>query len=274
MARALRHENRRVIITPFRSPFGYTIRSDGYRRLPGRVLLLPTPTMSLPGDANGVGQVKANVVLVHGQWHDPRHFDLVVIRLRERGVTVAVPELHRGSLAADTRVVQEVVDALAPVVVLGHSYGGSVITGLTGVAHLVYVAAFVPDAGESAASLGRSTHPIAPAVLPADEGGTRLDPALAAEMMYAGCSPERTAWAVALLRTQAAGCGRGVPQRQSWRDTPSTYVVCSHDRAVDPVLQRQMAARCGSSVAWAIGHAPFVTSPDLVADLLTDLCTS
>lgn len=137
-----------------------------------------------------------------------------------------------------------------------------------------YLAAFVPDAGESAASLGRSTHPIAPAVLPADDGGTRLDPAAAAEMMYAGCSPERTAWAVALLRTQAPGCGRGVPQRQSWRDTPSTYVVCAHDRAVDPGLQRQMAARCGSSVTWTAGHAPFVTRPDLVADLLTDLCRS
>jgi pimeloyl-ACP methyl ester carboxylesterase len=83
----------------------------------------------------------------------PADSDLVAARLRERGITVAAPELHRGSLAADTRTVQEVVDALTPAVVLGHSYGGSVITGLTGAAHLVYLAAFVPDAGESAASL-------------------------------------------------------------------------------------------------------------------------
>ncbi|MFJ3088310.1 alpha/beta fold hydrolase [Streptomyces sp. NPDC086838] len=74
---------------------------------------------------------------------------------KRRGVEVAVPGLHHGSLAADTAAVQAVTDALSePPVVLSHSYGGSVITGIRSAAHLVYLSAFMPDAGESAASLG------------------------------------------------------------------------------------------------------------------------
>ncbi|MGB3444633.1 MAG: alpha/beta hydrolase [Actinophytocola sp.] len=209
------------------------------------------------------------VVLVHGQWHDPRHFDLIADPLRASGVVVSAPELHRGSLAADTAAVQAVVDDLPePPIVLGHSYGGSVITGLTGAAHLVYLAAFVPDAGESAAGLGRSTHLIGPVIVPLENGFTQLDPAMAAEAMYAGCAPDRAAWAVGLLRPQGPGCGRGVPERQAWRNTPSTFVVCSKDRAVSPRLQRAMARRCGRTVVWDTGHAPFVTSPEVVVDLL------
>ncbi|MFJ1762848.1 alpha/beta hydrolase [Amycolatopsis sp. NPDC088138] len=213
-----------------------------------------------------------SIVLVHGQWHDPGHFDLVAAPLRDSGAVVVVPELHRGSLAADTAAVQAVVDDLhEKPVVLGHSYGGSVITGLTGAAHLVYLAAFVPDEGESAASLGRSTHLIGPAVIPLEDGSTRLDLAMVTQAMYEGCEPERVTWALALLRPQGPGCGRGVPARQAWHDTPSTYVVCSHDRAVDPDLQRKMALRCETTLTWNCGHSPFVTDPELVIDLLRDI---
>jgi hypothetical protein len=97
----------------------------------------------------------AAVVLVHGLYHRPEHFALVAARLRTAGAEVVVPELHRGSLTADTAAVQAVVDLLPePPIMLGHSYGGSVITGVRGAGHLVYLAAFVPDVGESAAGLG------------------------------------------------------------------------------------------------------------------------
>jgi hypothetical protein len=92
---------------------------------------------------------------VHGLWHQPAHFDRLAEDLRRLGANVHAPRLHRGSLGADTAVVQETVDGcLVPPVVLGHSYGGSVITGLERVRHLMYVAAFVPAAGESGAILG------------------------------------------------------------------------------------------------------------------------
>ena len=213
-----------------------------------------------------------SVVLVHGLWHDPAHFDLVAAPLRAAGVEVAVPELHRGSLAADTAAVQAVVDEMAaPPVVLGHSYGGSVITGLTGVAHLVYVAAFVPDHGESAASLGGPDAPVGAVVRRRPDGWSEVDPDRAAQALYADCPDDLAAWALALLRPQAPGCARGVPERTAWRTTASTYAVCTQDRAVEPDLQRRLARRCTTSREWPTSHSPFISRPDLVLDVLDEV---
>ncbi|MFJ4844642.1 MULTISPECIES: alpha/beta hydrolase [unclassified Streptomyces] len=213
-----------------------------------------------------------SAVVVHGLYHQPEHFLRVAEGLRAVGVNVVAPELHRGSLAADTAAVQAAVDALeAPPLVLGHSYGGSVITGLHGVERLVYLAAFVPDAGESAAGLGGASSQLKAAIEPQNDGSTRLEPSGAVDALYADCPEHLAAWAVGLLRPQAAGCGRGVPERQSWKHAPSTYVVCAKDRAIDPGLQHVMAARCDSVREWQTGHSPFVGRPELVVDLLLEL---
>ena len=214
----------------------------------------------------------AAVVLVHGLYHRPEHFALVAERLRSAGVEVAVPELHKGSLSADTAAVQAAIDSLPePPIVLGHSYGGSVITGLRGVGHLVYLAAFVPDAGESAAGLGGASPQLKEAINPEPDGSTSLHPDRAAATLYGDCPEPLAAWAVDLLRTQAPGCGRGIPERHSWKRTPSTYVVCAQDRAIDPVLQRKMASRCTDARQWQTGHSPFVGQPDLIVELLREL---
>lgn len=214
------------------------------------------------------------MVLVHGLWHDPRHFDEVARRLAGAGVGVAVPELHRGSLAEDTAAVQAVVDAAgrAPVV-LGHSYGGAVITGLTGAGHLVYLAAYVPTDRESAASLGGSGHFVDAVVRRRADGRTELDPAAALPALYADCSAVDASRAVSLLRPQAPGHSRGVPQRVAWRTVPSTYVVCERDQTVDPAVQRRLAARCGTVLTWPTGHSPFCSRPDLLVGLLAGLLT-
>ncbi|MFB6510490.1 alpha/beta fold hydrolase [Streptomyces virginiae] len=212
------------------------------------------------------------VVLVHGLYHRPEHFADVAEQLRAVGAEIAVPELHRGSLLADTAVVQAAVDALRePAVVLGHSYGGSVITGVRGAGHLVYLAAFVPDAGESAAGLGGASARLRDAIRSEPDGSTSLCPDRAAAALYNDCPAPLAARAVGLLRAQAPGCGRGVPERHSWRETPSTYVVCGQDRAVDPCLQRRMAARCTDVREWSTGHSPFVGRPRLVVGLLREL---
>ncbi|WP_327739767.1 alpha/beta hydrolase [Streptomyces nojiriensis] len=217
----------------------------------------------------------AAVVLVHGLYHRPEHFAEVAERLRASGVEVAVPGLHRGSLLADTAAVQGAVDALRePAVLLGHSYGGSVITGVSGARHLVYLAAFVPDAGESAAGLGGASPQLQEAIRPGPGGSTSLCPDLAAATLYGDCPEPLAARAVDLLRAQAPGCGRGVPERQSWKDTPSTYVVCAQDRAVDPGVQRRMASRCTAVREWQTGHSPFVGQPRLVVGLLQELLAS
>ncbi|MFD5618935.1 alpha/beta fold hydrolase [Streptomyces yangpuensis] len=214
----------------------------------------------------------AAVVLVHGLYHRPEHFAVVAEGLRTDGTAVAVPELHRGSLAADTAAVQAVIDALPePPVVLGHSYGGSVITGVRGAAHLVYLAAFALDAGESAASLGGASQQLKDAIVAEPDGSTTLNPGLAIDTLYGDCPEPLAARAVDLLRTQAPGCGRGVPHHHGWKTTPSTYVICAQDRAIDPSLQRTMAARCIDVREWQTGHSPFVGRPDLIVELLREL---
>ncbi|MFI9171759.1 alpha/beta fold hydrolase [Streptomyces lincolnensis] len=214
----------------------------------------------------------AAVVLVHGLYHRPEHFDAVADRLRTAGTHVVVPELHRGSLPDDTAAVQAAVDSLhEPPLVLGHSYGGSVITGVRGAGHLVYLAAFIPDAGESAASLGGASPQLQDAITPEPDGSTSLHPDRALDTLYGDCPEPLAAWAVGLLRAQAPGCGRGAPEYHSWKHTPSTYVVCAQDRAIDPGLQRRMASRCTDVREWQTGHSPFVGQPDLVVDLLRQL---
>ncbi|WP_329467410.1 alpha/beta hydrolase [Streptomyces sp. NBC_01431] len=214
----------------------------------------------------------AAVVLVHGLYHRPEHFALVAERLRIAGTEVLVPELHRGSLSADTAAVQAVIDSLPePPTVLGHSYGGSVITGVRGAGHLVYLAAFVSDAGESAANLGGASLQLQDAIKPESDGSTSLHPDRAADVLYGGCPEPLAAWAVGLLRAQAPGCGRGIPEHHSWKHTSSTYIVCAQDLAIDPVLQRKMASRCTDVREWQTGHSPFVGQPDLVVGLLQEL---
>ena len=228
----------------------------------------PDEEAEVPGERDTV----PGVVLVHGLYHCPEHFSEVAAGLRDAGLDVVVPELHRGSLGADTAAVQAAVDAWdEPPVVLGHSYGGSVITGLSGVRHLVYLAAFVLDTGESAAGLGGATRGLREAVVREAAGATSLHPGRAVEVFYHDCPAHLAARAVGLLRLQSPGCGRGVAGRHAWKATPSTYVVCARDRAVDPDLQRAMARRCGSVREWETGHSPFVSRPDLLVALLRDV---
>ncbi|MFE7358400.1 alpha/beta hydrolase [Streptomyces sp. NPDC057543] len=217
----------------------------------------------------------AAVVLVHGLYHRPEHFAVVAERLRTAGCAVVVPELHRGSLSADTAAVQAAVDALPELpIVLGHSYGGSVITGVRGARHLVYLAAFVLDVGESAAVLGGVSPQLQDAINPEPDGSTSLHPDRAVEALYGDCPEHLAAWAVGLLRSQAPGCGRGVPQHHSWKHVPSTYIVCAQDRAIAPGLQRMMASRCNDVRKWQTGHSPFIGRPELIVELVQELLAS
>jgi pimeloyl-ACP methyl ester carboxylesterase len=136
---------------------------------------------------------------------------------------------------------------------------------------LVYLAAFVLDVGESAAGLGGASTQLQDAINPEPDGSTSLHPDRAAATLYGDCSEPLAAWAVGLLRAQASGCGRGIPERHSWKHTPSTYVVCAQDRAIDPGLQREMASRCTNVREWQTGHSPFVGQPDLIIELLQEL---
>lgn len=214
----------------------------------------------------------AEVVLVHGLWHQPAHFDRLADELRRQGTSVHVPLLHRGSLTADTAVVQEVVDGcLVRPLVLGHSYGGSVITGLERVRHLLYVAAFVPASGESGAMLGGPSALVNAAVRNNEDGSTSIDPGRAREVLYSDCSEADGAWASSLLLPQQPGHGRGVPRLIAWETIESTYVQCNQDKALSPVLQERMAGRCTKAFRLNSGHSPFISRPKWLTKLILAL---
>lgn len=212
------------------------------------------------------------MVLVHGLWHQPAHFEPLAEALRGLGATVHIPRLHRGSSANDTAAVQEEVDACAEMPILvGHSYGGSVITGLERVRHLVYVAAFVPAAGESGALLGGAGALVNDAVQQNDDGTTSIRPERAAEVLYGDCTEAERARATELLVPQREGHGRGVPSRVGWESTESTYIICEEDKALAPELQERMALRCTSTVRVPSSHSPFISQADRLAMIVMEI---
>jgi pimeloyl-ACP methyl ester carboxylesterase len=191
-----------------------------------------------------------------------------------RAIAVDLPSVGdgggpRADLHGDTAYLREVLDrADAPVVLMGHSYGGAVITGAgvhPNVRHLVYLAGLVPGDEETSAQLlgapdlpGLDDNPVPPP--PADDAIPRF---------YHDCDEATAAWAAARLRPQPLAWMRQRPLAVAWRERPSTYVVCTDDRAIPTDLERVWATRCTSSVEWDSGHSPFLSHPGWVVDLLT-----
>jgi pimeloyl-ACP methyl ester carboxylesterase len=234
----------------------------------------------------------ATAVLVHGAWHGAWCFDRVLPLLAEAGVpAVAIDLPGHGAdtgpltdLHGDAARVRAVLDAIGgPVVLLGHSYGGAVITEAgvhPAVAHLVYLCALALDDGEScAATAVEQTSTLSHAGRPSLAAGwvmhpdrtTTLTPEGAAACLYNDCDPATVAWASALLGPQPMANLTQIPDEIAWRTRPSTYVVCSDDQAIHPGLQRVLAGRCSASVEWDTSHSPFASRPALVSTLLQDI---
>jgi pimeloyl-ACP methyl ester carboxylesterase len=229
------------------------------------------------------------IVLVHGAWHGAWCWSRVLDLLAAEGVEVHAVDLPLTGLHDDADLVRERLDALdGPVLLVGHSYGGAVITEAgdhPSVARLLYLAAFPLDANESAgsaASADPATAQISTDGRPElrsglifdDAGLMSIDRDLAAAMFYNDCDAESTAWALDQLRPQALVSLQQQPATVAWRSRPSTYVVCADDRTVHPELQRILARRCTETVQWPTGHSPFLSQPARVAKLLTELAQS
>ena len=223
----------------------------------------------------------ATVVLVHGAWHGAWCWDLVVRRLDDAGVpNVAVdnPSVElKSTLHDDADHVRLVLDEIdGPVVLVGHSYGGAVITDAgahDAVDHLVYIAAFALDVDESCmenALLGEVGLDLISA-FKIDDGVISLDPDGARAAFYHDCPDEVAAASVGLLRAQSLNAMAGVARSIAWRAKASTYVVCTDDRAVPVEMQRSAAARATTVVEMPTSHSPFLSRPELVADLLIEL---
>jgi pimeloyl-ACP methyl ester carboxylesterase len=239
----------------------------------------------------------AAVVLVHGAWHGAWCWQPVMDRLSTAGVSAFAIDLPghgsdlgpSGDLHQDAARVRLLLDTLEPPVVLvGHSYGGAVITEAgdhASVAHLVYLAALALDWGEScltvaageaqAATIAHEGRPdLAAGLVPGPDDSLTLDRSLAAQCLYEDCDDETTGWALDRLGAQPLITLQQTPEAVAWRQRSSTYVVCANDLTVHPALQELLANRCTTRVEWDCGHSPFLSHPTLVADLLTELATA
>jgi pimeloyl-ACP methyl ester carboxylesterase len=230
------------------------------------------------------------VVLVHGAWHGAWCWASLQRELDRRGIPSLAVDLpgHGASvepladLATDAAAVSAVLGKFRrPIVLVGHSYGGAVISeaDLTGddagagstVFHLVYLAAFVVDVGESVIGLSGSM-PEAPSALSGAmviaDGMSTIDPELAHGALYNRCDPMITPANVARLCPQPLATFTQPATRASWRHVPSTYVRCLDDQAVAPAHQDFMAARCAAIETLDTDHSPFVSMPVETAEII------
>jgi pimeloyl-ACP methyl ester carboxylesterase len=229
------------------------------------------------------------IVLVHGAWHGAWCWAALQAELDRRGVpsyALDLPghgssTLPLGDLHGDAAHVAEVIDRLGvDVVLVGHSYGGAVVTEAAArtsrVRHLVYLTAFTLDAGESVLSLLGSLPPadvaLGTAIRPGPDGTTVIDPTLASAAFYGCCAPDVAAASAARLSPQPVATMHQVVTAAPWRTIPSTYVRCTLDAAIHPSHQDAMAARCGQVVTIETDHSPFASRPVETADVLAPLC--
>ena len=221
--------------------------------------------------------MKKPVILIHGAWHGGWCFQRIVPALRERGLDVDAVDLPLHGSAGDIAYARERIEQQPGAVVLGHSYGGLVIThaaaGLD-VAHLVYLAALMPDEHEDVAATVNDAPPATAlnnAMMVGEDGRLSIDPALGIEAFYHDCEPEDAKDAISRLRPQLVDGFPTLECAPPWKSVPSTYVICRDDRALHPALQRDFSKRAVNVVEWKGAHSPFLSRPHQVIELLADL---
>ncbi len=215
------------------------------------------------------------VILVHGAWADGSSWSKTVLRLAEQGLTVTAVQMPLTSFDDDVATVRRALAlATPPVVLVGHSYGGAVITEAgrdEKVSGLVYIAAFAPDAAESAASLGQTVEPppMAAELRPDASGFLKLTEAGIREDFAQDLSEEeKTVLFAAQAPTNVASLG-GLVSEPAWRSRPSWYLVAGEDRAIPPKLQRIMAARMHATAEEIpSSHVAMLSHPDVAARLI------
>jgi len=213
-----------------------------------------------------------NVVLVHGGFVDGSGWQGVYKALKKDGYTVAVVQNPTITHADDVEVTKRAIASQGgPVILVGHSYGGVVITEAgndPSVAGLVYITAFAPDKGESVSSLIKDPPPGAPVppILPPQDGFLFLDRSKFAASFAADVSAEDAAFMADSQVPWGLEALSGAIKEPAWRTKPSWYLVATEDRMIPPDAQRAMAKRAGAHVTEVKGsHAVYVSQPQAVA---------
>src|SRR5207244_8513814 len=216
-----------------------------------------------------------NVVLVHGGFVDGSGWQRVYETLKKDGYTVSIVQNPTISLADDVAVTKRVIAAQeGPVILVGHSYGGVVITEAGNdpkVAGLVYIAAFAPDKGESVAALIKDPPPGAPVppILPPQDGFLFLDREKFAASFAADVAKEKAEFMADSQVPWGVEALSGSISVPAWKNKPSWYLIATDDRMIPPPAQQFMSKRAGSTVVEVKGsHSVYVSKPEEVAALI------
>ena len=216
-----------------------------------------------------------NVVLVHGGFVDGSGWQGVYDRLKKDGYTVSIVQNPTVSLADDVAVTKRTLAAQdGPAILVGHSYGGVVITEAGNdpkVAALVYIAAFAPDKGESVSALIKNPPPDAPVppILPPQDGFLLLDRPKFRASFAADVSADAAAFMADSQVPWGLDALNGAVTDPAWKTKPSWYLVATEDKMIPPDAQRAMSKRAGSTVVEVKGsHAVYVSQPQAVANLV------
>jgi pimeloyl-ACP methyl ester carboxylesterase len=225
--------------------------------------------------ATNANTALGTIVLVHGGFVDGSGWEDAYRILKKDGYRVSIVQNPTTTLADDVAATKRVIaEQKGPVILVGHSYGGVVITEAgndPGVAGLVYIAAFAPDRGESVAALIKDAPPGAPVppILPPQEGFLALDKARFAASFAADVAPEKAEFMANSQVPWGVDALNGAVIEPAWKAKPSWYLVATDDRMIPPAAQRAMSKRAGSSVVEVKGsHAVYVSQPEAVAELI------
>ncbi|MEV0809444.1 alpha/beta hydrolase [Micromonospora sp. NPDC050200] len=240
-----------------------------------------------PATAGRTRPAKPTVVLVHGGFADATaSWSGVVARLQERDYPVIAPATPLRSLPSDAAYIASLLRSInGPVILVGHSYGGAVITNAAAnapnVRALVYIAAFVPDTGEALGQL-ITTYPgseiqaaLNPVPYPNPDGTTGTDLYLQADKLrqvFAADLPASTTKIMAATqRPFSAACFTDLTQAAAWHTIPSWGLIATDDKAIPPALQRYEYQRADAqTVEVAASHVAMVSHPDVVTQLIVD----
>jgi len=216
-----------------------------------------------------------NVVLVHGGFVDGAGWEGVYKILKKDGYNVSIVQNPTISLKDDVAATKRILSAQdAPAILVGHSYGGAVVTEAgtdPKVAALVYISAFAPDRGESVATLIKDPPPGAPVppILPPRDGYLFLDKTKFTASFAADVDAEKAAFMADSQVPWGVEALEGTISEPAWKAKPSWYLVTTEDRMIPPAAQRVMAKRAGSTVVEVKGsHSAYVSQPGAVAALI------
>jgi len=222
-----------------------------------------------------------NIVLVHGGFVDGSGWEGVYQILKRDGFNVSVVQNPTISLSGDVAATKAVLDVQdGPTVLVGHSYGGVIITEAgnhPNVDALVYITAFAPDSGESVGTLIANPAPGAPVppILPPVDGFLMLDKTKFAESFAGDVAPEKAEFMAHSQVPWGLDALNGAVTTPAWKTKPSWYLVVTDDKMIPPPAQQFMSQRAGSTVKEVPGsHSIYVSNPQAVADIIKEAATS